>query len=169
MPRIDLDVHLKKIDILARGIINHVSHSAKDVEFRADLAGLLVVTIVASYETCVKDTLVRFASKHHAVFGSFAEKNYEKLNSKIDICDLHGYTKKFGDEISRKFKKNLSCRKQKLNNRIGQDIENGYRSMLSWRHSFAHAWVRTTTIEEAMNTHRLAKRVLYAFEEAFHD
>ena len=74
MPRIDLDVHLKKIDILAREIINHVPHNVKDVEFRADLAGLLVVTTVASYETCVKDTLIRFASKHHAIFGSFAEK-----------------------------------------------------------------------------------------------
>lgn len=170
MSRADLDEHLKKIDALSDEIIRHVPHhTSQAVEFRADLAGLLVVAIAASYETCVKDTLIRFASRHHDFFGEFVENNYMKLNSRINIKDLHSYAKTFGCGINNKFKEKLNLRKKKLNDRIGQDIENRYLQILSWRHDFAHGWVRNTTVEEAMITHKLAKRVLYIFDEAFNE
>lgn len=168
MARADLTVHFDRIERLVNEMDAFVPKDYKGVtEFRADLAGLLVVSIAASYESCVKETLVNYASNCHTLFGQFTANNFEKLNSKIAVSDLNRYTKLFDTGINKKFKSNLSRRKERIDKRIGRNIESSYEQILSWRHDFAHAGLRNTTIEEALITHRLAKRVLYAFDEAF--
>lgn len=168
MPRADLDVHFDRIEKLVLEMEQFVPTAAKGVAaFRADLAGLLVVTIAASYESCVKETLISYAGRHHVAFANFATNNYKKLNSRITINDLHGYTGTFDDNVSARFKALLDNRRRRIDVRIGKNIEKAYKQMLSWRHDFAHAGIRNTTIEEAIVTHRLAKRVLYAFDDAF--
>lgn len=168
MPRQDMDFHLNKIDELAREIENFVPPDRIDAQaFRAHLAGLLVVTIAATYEACVKEVLITHASNHHVAFGDFAQNNYNKINSKIRVGDLKNYAKLFSNALHSKFCITLSQRKNKINDRLGKNIETNFEQILNWRHSFAHAWINSTTIEEAMITHRLAKRVLYAFDEAF--
>lgn len=168
MSRADLYGHFKRIDQLVGEMQQFVPDGAPGVaEFRADLAGLLVVSIAAAYESCVKDTLVTFAGGHHAAFGNYTLKNYQKLNSRISISDLHRYAAIFDDAVGDRFKKILSRRKERIDSRIGKNIEASYSQILSWRHAFAHAGLRNTTIEEAVSTHILAKRVLYSFDEAF--
>jgi hypothetical protein len=61
----------------------------------------------------------------------------------------------------------LDRRKKQIDQRLGKSIVESYSQILSWRHAFAHAGTRNTTIEEAIATHRLAKRVLYTFDRAF--
>jgi hypothetical protein len=168
MPRTDLDFQFNRIEQLVSEMEAFVPPDLKGVAgFRADLAGLLVVTIAATYESCVKETLVAYAGRHHLAFGTFATNHYKRLNSRISINDLHGYTGTFDDNVSARFKFLLEERKRRIDTRIGKNIERAYKQMLSWRHDFAHAGVRNTTIEEAVLTHRLAKRVLYAFDDAF--
>ena len=168
MPRADLDVHFNRIGQLVAEMRQFVpSDVVGAAQFRADLAGLLVVSMAASYENCVKETLVTFASGRHAAFGNFTSNNYERLNSRISIRDLHRYAGIFDDGVRDRFKTLLDQRKRRIDARIGKNIESSYTQILNWRHDFAHAGVRNTTIEEAMVTHRLAKRVLYAFDEAF--
>lgn len=168
MPRSDLDVHFNRIEQLVAEMNQFVPQTMTGaLGFRADLAGLLVVTIAASYETCVKETLVSYAGRHHTAFETFATNNYRKLNSRISINDLHSYTNTFDDNVCKRFKEILSDRRKRIDERIGKNIETAYKQVLSWRHDFAHAGVRNTTIEEAVVTHHLAKRVLYAFDDAF--
>lgn len=168
MPRADLDFHFDRIEKLVVEMEQFVPTAAKGVAgFRADLAGLLVMTTVASYESCVKETLISYAGRHHIAFANFATNNFKKLNSKISIGDLHRYTSDFDDQVSVQFKAILKKRKDGIDGRIGKNIETAYGQMLSWRHAFAHAGTRNTTIEEAVATHRLAKRVLYSFDDAF--
>lgn len=168
MARADMDGHLNKIDALALEIKKYVPVENIGAQtFRADLAGLLVVTIAASYEACVKEVLVNYAARHHVIFGNFAQNNYSKINSKIKINDLRGYAKLFGSNIASDFKLRLDEKKRRISERIGINIENRFEQILDWRHDFAHAWRNNTTIEEALQTHRLGKRVLYAFDEAF--
>lgn len=63
MPRADLDVHFNRIELLVTEMDSFVPISLSgSTQFRADLAGLLVVTMAASYETCVKETLISHAS-----------------------------------------------------------------------------------------------------------
>lgn len=167
MPRADLDVHFNRIEQLVAEMRQFVPTDIGVAQFRADLAGLLVVSMAASYENCVRETLVTFASAHHAAFGNFTAKNFERLNSRIAVSDLHKYAATFDNEVRDRFKALLAERKRKIDVRMGKNIEASYSQILSWRHDFAHAGVRNTTIEEALSTHRLAKRVLYAFDEAF--
>lgn len=168
MPRPDLDIHFKKIDELILEINTLVpSGPYRTVQFRADLAGLLVVAMAATYETCVKEILYEHANKKHSSFGEFALRNYKKLNSRVQVRDLRNYCDTFNPHIKDRFKLLLSERKSKLLERTGRNIESAYEQILSWRHDFAHAGIRQTTIEEAANTHRLGKRVIYIFDEAF--
>lgn len=167
MARADVDAILGRPTLLAKEIREFVPNETKSIQFRADLAGLLVVTMVASYESCVKETLINFASQHHNKFGTFAQNHFRKLNSRIALSDLSNYASKFDDSIHQKFKDLIKIRKTKLITKIGKDFTTAYSQILSWRHDFAHAGVRNTTVEEALSTHCLAKRVLYSFDDAF--
>lgn len=168
MTRDILEPHLAKIEELSAEIILNVPiGDTKTTIFRADLAGLLVVAAVSTYEACVKDILINYANAHHPAFGSFATNNFAKLNSRIAIGDLNSYTKLCDGRIHGNFKDGLKLRRDKINHKIGKDIMKSYEQMLSWRHDFAHAWIRNTTVEEAMITHTLAKRVIYSFSAAF--
>jgi hypothetical protein len=168
MPRADLDAHLYKVEKLVVEMSQFVPNGdVRTAEFRADLAGLLVVSMAAAYESCVKETLVCYASSHHQAFGSFAIRNYSRLSSRVAINDLNNYAKTFDADIHLRFKAMLADRKKKIDVRIGKNIESSYQQILDWRHDFAHSGIRNTTIEEAVITHRLAKRVLYVFDDAF--
>jgi hypothetical protein len=168
MSRADLDLQFNRIEQLVAEMRQFVPSDIVGVaQFRADLAGLLVVSMAATYENCVKETLVAYASRHHIAFGNFAANNYAKLNSRISISDLHGYARTFDNGVRDRFKQLLDRRKRKIDRKIGKNIEASYEQILSWRHAFAHAGTRNTTIEEAMATHRLGKRVLYTFDRAF--
>ena len=168
MSRTDLDIHFSKIDALIIEIDSLVpSVSYRSIQFRADLAGLLVVAMAATYETCVKEVLYEYANRQHIAFGAFALRNYEKLNSRVQVRDLKKYCETFDPAICARFKTRLASKKQMLLDRAGKNIEASYEQILSWRHDFAHAGIRQTTIEEAAATHRIGKRVLYVFDDAF--
>lgn len=66
----------------------------KNNYFRSDLSGLLVVSLAATYENCVKDIIIEHAENYHPAFGRYAEKQYERLNSRVNLNDLYGYAKK---------------------------------------------------------------------------
>lgn len=123
--------------------------------------------MAASYEACVKETLMGFAGRHHQQFGTFAQNHFQKLNSRVALSDLYKYARTFDNAIHQRFGHIITIRKMKLQERLGVDFTKSYAQILSWRHDFAHAGIRNTTVEEALRTHRLAKRVLYAFDEAF--
>jgi hypothetical protein len=169
MPRTDIGTHLGKIDALVREVDELVpSGSYRTTQFRADLAGLLAVTIAATYETCVKETLIGHAGQHHRAFGEFASRHYKKINSRIREKDLVVYCKLFGDDIHNSFKISINKRKDRIKKFTGQNISDNYENLLNWRHEFAHSWSRITTMEEVYRTHRIGSHVILAFNEAFH-
>lgn len=167
MGRPDLDVHLTKIDELVSEIETLVPYNGSaNIEFRADLAGLLVVAIAATYENCVKEILFEHANRHHNAFGEYCRRNYQKLNSKIRVADLENYCKLYSNNAYTSFKAQLSKRRTGVQIKVGKDIKSSYEQILNWRHDFAHARARSTTIEEAAASHKLGKRVIYVFDQA---
>lgn len=168
MPRSEWSSYLVRIDKMAEEINAFVPRNQiQFTDFRADLAGLLVVAIAASYESCVRETIVNYTGRTHRLFGLYAARNYERLNSRIAISDLYQYTRVFGDNINSNFKRALAARKKDILQRVGTDIIQSYEQILEWRNEFAHTGRRNTTIEEAMRTHVFAKRVMFAFSDAF--
>jgi hypothetical protein len=166
MPRVELDERFQKIDALVAEInILAPADSSFDITMmRADLAGLLVVAIAASYEYCVKDIIFAHANSHHSLFGQYTERYYKKLSSRIRIHQLAEYCGLFDPQKQAKFKRELKKSRQRISQKTGKNIESAYDQILEWRHDFAHAWNRSTTIEEAIETHRFAKRIIYLFD-----
>jgi RiboL-PSP-HEPN len=168
MARLDLDDHINRVKALAGEMNQFVPiGDIRTSEFRADLAGLYVVAVAAAYEACIKEIIVNYATRHHQMFGQYALASYDKLNSRINMNDLHKYANTFDPVIGKKFKDHLKTNKDSINRRIGKDIEKSYKQVLDWRHDFAHAGKRNTTLEEAIRTHTLGLRVIYCFERAF--
>ena len=168
MSKTELDTNFARVDTLVKEVEFFVPREEpRNIHFRSDLAGLLIVLIVATYENCVKETLVNFAYGHNKMFGEFTRNNFERLNSRIAVRDLNRYTKRFGASVHAEFRKLLGVRRDRIRHFTGQDVEQRYELLLSWRHEFAHAGNKVTTIEEAIWTHRIAKHVLYAFDDAF--
>jgi RiboL-PSP-HEPN len=166
MPRREILELLEPIDRLYDEIRLFVPEDTLRLQFRSDLSGLLVVSMAASYENCVKEILISFCSSHNEAFGAFASNQYAKLNSKINLHDLVNYAKLFGDQFQQKYKEELAKRRNSIKNRTGRDICERYEQVLAWRHQYAHAGQQNTTLDEAYSAHTFAKRVILAFSDA---
>ena len=139
----------------------------RNSDFRADLAGLLVVLIAATYENCVKDILLRYAEAKNSDFGNYVGRRYQKINSQIRLSDLRTYAKNFDPTIDTKFKTDLDTYNKSILSRTGVDVKDCYNQILEWRHGFAHQGLRNVTLEEASKFHRYAQRVLIIFDASF--
>ena len=168
MRRPDLDIHFARIDDLVAEMNEVVPSSTnyQSVKFRADLAGLLVVAIAATYENCVKEVLYSHTGRQHAAFESYARRKYNKINSRISINDLKSYCELLDPALKKKFQDELAMRRKALLGRTGVNIESSYGQLLEWRHEFAHTGARNTTLEEASRAHLFGKRVIYTFAES---
>jgi hypothetical protein len=168
MLRSELDQELARIDELVRDMNAAVPANTvyQNVKLRAELAGLLVVAIAASYENCVKEVLYSKAGTHHAAFEAYAKRQYAKINSRIAVSDLIKYCELYDPPLKAKFKSTLATRKAAILAKTGVNIETTYERLLEWRHDFAHAGVRSMTLEEATKAHMFGKRVLYVFADA---
>lgn len=168
MPKSDLLTITCRIHDLASEMENFVPIGVRGSEgFRADLAGLLVVTIAACYEDCVKTTLVEHAAKRHVDFEEFTSRNFSRLSSRVKVNDLKRYAKLFGGTAEERFKEKLRTKRMQISGRTGKNIENRYEQILDWRHDYAHGGIKNTTISEALDFHLFGIRVLYCFNEAF--
>ena len=168
MKRAPIREALARIDLLANEIDGHIPAGKPSLaEFRSDLAGLLNVTVCATYENCIKSIIQDYAQRQHALFGIYSENQYGRINSRISVGDLNFYAKKFHPKIHLYFKDELRRIKSYYLNRTSEDIQDAYEQLLEWRHSFAHTGARVTTVEEVMKYHRLGKRVVLIFSDAF--
>ena len=123
MARSDIAQLLGRVDRLANEIQTHVPDGVvATIEFRADLAGLLIVSIVATYESCVKETLIGCAGRHHAAFSEFCSRHYDKLNSKIGENDLYRYAELFDSRVSDELKRRLTLIRQRIELRRGVNV-----------------------------------------------
>lgn len=166
----ELQEHFSRVDRLVHEMNQFVPAENRGVtEFRADLAGMLVVTIAAMYETCVKTTMVSYAARYGKEFEGFAERNFQKLSSKISYNDLKRYARTFDGQICNRFEKTLDRRRKLAVSLSGKNPIKQLDQILDWRHDFAHAGLRQTTISEAVKTHRLASIVILSFHNAFSD
>jgi len=158
MGRSELTKRRKKVFSLYKEIRKYVPEGVEAIQFRSDLAGLLVISMVSSYEATVKDILLAFADRYNCeVFSNHVERQYEKINSKIDINNLGKYLRLFDLDACDRFRKKM---------RNLKDAEIAYKQILQWRHEFAHAGNNLTTLEEALSFYIKARFVLYAFYDS---
>ncbi len=168
MARIDIDKRFEAVDLLVKQMNFFApSNNIPAIEFRADLGRLLTVSIVSAYEASVQTTLVEYAMRQHPNFGYYIETYHEKLNAKININDLNRMAKTYSPTINDAFNFKLAKARKHFKILAHKDLNNVYKQLIKWRHRSAHSIVNSTTIEEAMEHHRVAKHVIYIFDQVF--
>lgn len=153
---------LSKIDKLYADLDRLAPLGKKETrEIRSEFAGLLVVSLAAIYENCVKKILISYADLFHEKFSRQIENKYSYLNSKIKKPSLIEYLNHF-DGNSSYFDSKIKYYDLKMRS----DTVKNYEQLITSRHSYAHANKITTSLEAAYKNHRIGKYVLYAFEES---
>ena len=170
--RQEIEPYLQRIDHLAHNIQENFPDTLDPttLEFRTELTGLLLVSIVANYENCIKKVLSTFASNHSSQFEKYVNKKYEKLNSQIRQDDLGRYYKHFEPNNSnKKFSTILKEYDASIKQSSNKSIIEQYGNILEQRHIFAHSGQTSTTLEEVIPAHQLAKNVICVFYDVFLD
>ena len=114
---------------------------------RNEIAGMFSVTIFATYEGVVKETLISYASKFHLKYQNHVERDYARMNSKITIGDLYSLSKTFGlpESTEKSTKKDSTLFHQELNKnkifieqRFRTQLIKNYENIFQWRNAYAH-------------------------------
>lgn len=177
MSTLDTIRQLSEIKEIILLINNYVPvGSPKNDSFRAELAGLLIVSTVAIYENCIREIIIEYAEKKHPDFARYVEREYERLDSRIKLQDLFKYASKLGDsQLVSKFKSELMKASGRVSNDNTINIDNLekseivklYHQVLKARHAFAHARRKNiNTIEEAYKFHCKARFIILSFSRA---
>ncbi|WP_287788853.1 MULTISPECIES: HEPN domain-containing protein [Atlantibacter] len=152
----------QRIDILYKELDNIAPEDdLKKSKIRDEFSGLMVVSLAANYENCVKTILINYADFFHDKFSHQVEKKYNYLNSKIKYASLKEYLSHFDGDVNH-FENRVKVYSSKLKNEINKT----YDQILNWRHSFAHANNTVTSLSAAYRAHRYAKYILYSFEDS---
>jgi hypothetical protein len=172
-----IDESFLHIRNLARDIEEKLSGtSSAEQRLRNEIAGMFAVTIAASYEGIVKETLVEYAGKFHTKYQAHIEKDFERLNARISINDLKSYSRRFGltewtghgaKKNSTTFHKLLAEKKLVVERRFRTDLEKSYENIFDWRNSYAHERSTTATFSDVYEAHRVAQYVIRSFVTAF--
>lgn len=155
-------------------LVEHANRFAPEgkrgvADFRAELGGVVTVLVASCYENIVKQVLIDYSSRHHIEFGRFTESSFARLNSRIQLRDLHKLCKHGGPSISESFRRRLNDRKVRYRSMSKTEMEKSYERILAWRHDYAHAGIKNTSLVEAVKTHREGFPVLLSFSEAFEE
>lgn len=160
--------YLEKVEELASNVVRNAPQPNPAIDsYRADLAGFLSVAYAAAFEECVKEIVKTFAKRQHILLHRVIEKKFDRINGKIKIEVIRDdYLQQFGEEYSAKFKKIISRIDEEELRKVGASPVSSYANIISWRHAFAHALERQTTIDEVQKAYPLAKRIVHALDEA---
>lgn len=172
-----VDENFRHIRTLARDIDARLNGSSTaEQRLLNELAGMFAVTVAATYEGIIKETLVAYAGTFHPKYRDHIEKDFEKLNAKISINDLRGYSRRFGltEWTGRGVKKNsttfhriLDEKKEVVERRFRVDLIASYENLFTWRNSYAHERATSATFRDVYESHRVAQYVVRSFVKAF--
>jgi hypothetical protein len=172
-----LNENLEHIRSLARDIEEKLNGtSSAEQRLRNEIAGMFAVTIAASYEGIVKETLVSYAGKFHPKYQEHVEKDFGRLNARISVDNLISYSRHFGltewtglgvKKNSTTFHKILKERKAVVERRFRTDPITSYNNIFTWRNAYAHERTTTATFSDVYEAHRVAQYVIRSFVRAF--
>ncbi|MCY4259984.1 MAG: HEPN domain-containing protein [Rhodobacteraceae bacterium] len=171
--------NFQHIRSLAQEMENIVSTAGSTTgTLQNELAGMFAVTIVATYESIVRDTLIAFAGCHHPKFEKYIENEFSRMNSRIAIDDLYRYSRSFGlagwtdpgtGRRSTIFHRLLNEQQSRIENRLRKDMKKCCKNLFDWRNDYAHNRTSKPTLGDICGSRRAAKYVIKAFSDAFEE
>jgi RiboL-PSP-HEPN len=173
----NLEENFRHIRSLAKNIKTLLGRDSADEQKLAnEVAGMFAVTIAATYEGIIKNTLISYAATIHPKYENHVEKQFKRLNSKISIKDLQEYSLLFGlpewagvgiKKNSTIFQKALHEKKVIVERRFRKDLIISYESLFTWRNGYAHERNTSATFKDVYDAHRVAQYVIRSFVKAF--
>ena len=148
----------------------------KDQKLQNELSGMFAVTVSATYEGIVKQTLVDYAAGIHSKYKTHVENEFENFNAKITLDDLKSYSRKFGlsewtghqvKKNSTTFHKILEEIRPTVERRFRADPLLSYKNIHTWRNAYAHEGFTIATFKDVFDSHRVGQYVIVAFSNAF--
>ena len=139
------------------GTDNHV-----DRKIRGELAGMFAVTIVATYESIVKETLIEYAGRFHPKYQLHVENDFSKMNARISLDNLKSYSSKFGlapwkdpkaPKNATTFHRLFAEKRKVVERRFRKDLSASYNNLFQWRNDYAHERSATTTLQQFIILH----------------
>ncbi|SDE96892.1 hypothetical protein SAMN04489759_10139 [Sulfitobacter delicatus] len=134
------------------------------------------VTIVATYESIIKETLIEYAGRFHSKYQSHVEGDFSKMNARISLDNLKAYSIQFGlapwrdadaPRNATTFHKVLHLDRPIIERRFRKDLAASYGNLFRWRNDYAHERTASTTFGEVYESHRVGQYVIRAFVKAF--
>lgn len=129
--------HFRLVDDVSThfdGAVNSV-----DPFLQSRYAGFYAVASAAVVELALKEIVVQFAQENHPLFGEYVANNYERINGRVNLSQIHSeHLKHFGQKFQRRFK-NLLLRVDRyyiVNH--GYSVKHSYEALFTCRHQFAH-------------------------------
>lgn len=119
--------------------LNGIVPVLNDALLQAKYTGFVTVAAVTVYEMAVKDLFIEFARNQNAVFGTFAESIFERINGRIRLEDLRTYACRFGKTHEDDFAARLAEASSDHLAVHKRDLRANYNNLILWRHDFAHA------------------------------
>ena len=172
-----VEENFRHIRNLARDIENLlIGESTSQQQLSNEFAGMFAVTIAATYEGIIKETLIVYASTFHQKYKDHIEKDFGRLNAKISVDDLRGYSRRFGlsewagDGIKKHstiFHKILGETQLRVERRFRKDLITSYANLFTWRNAYAHERSTSATFKDVYEAHRVAQYVIRSFVKAF--
>jgi hypothetical protein len=169
--------HFYHIRSVAKQINLRLSGETTDEQkLSNELAGMFAVTVVATYESIVKDTLIFYAGTFHSKYKDHVINDYDRLNAKISLNDLRTYSLRFGlnewsgngvKKKSTTFHKVLHEKKAVVERRFRTDLVSNYNNLFTWRNAYAHERATPATFKDVYESHRIAQYVIRSFVKAF--
>jgi hypothetical protein len=169
--------HFYHIRILSQQINLRLSGETTDERrLSNELAGMFAVTVVATYESIVKDTLISYAGTFHSKYKDHVINDYDRLNARISIDDLRTYSRRFGlsewsgsgvKKNSTTFHKVLFEKRAVVERRFRKDLVISYNNLFTWRNAYAHERATPATFKDVYESHRVAQYVIRSFVKAF--
>jgi hypothetical protein len=153
---------------LADDVIRHLNPVVPvvtDSFLASRYAGFVSVAATTVYELAIQEIFVTFAERKHAVFGSFAERHYRRLNGRIKLEQLRNeHVARFGDKYLTRFKRRSEELERRTLRTRGVSVTASYGNVVAWRHSFAHSGEIPATYDEVVAAYQLGKELINCLE-----
>lgn len=172
-----IDENFQHIRMLAKELDGAFgSSSASEQLMRNEIAGMFAVTVAATYEGLIKQTLIDYAGRFHSKYRSHVEENFSQSNARISIDDLIKHSRQFGlkewsgpgvKKNSTTFHRILSEMRPVVERRFRADLMVSYKNIFTWRNAYAHERETSATLGDVYKSHRVAQYVIRSFVKAF--
>lgn len=152
--------HIYNTELLKNELLILINQQT-DPFLLSNLAGLLSVSAVTSFELSIKDVFIAFAAKKSKSFENFTTNHFGRINGRIKLGELSNeHIAAFGEKYKNRFNSELDKKEFNAQRQKGVSIKNAYNNLIVCRHKFVHGGSATLTLLEVIDSFVYGQEVI---------